>query len=136
MTPRVTLSEKTKPRTPAASCSRNTMVRQRENCGGAGGKRRQSITALGRSFPGPQGGLGGHRPLLPDTPATPHIHSEGSCLWDAVLGWSPSGFPGPSSTGRRGQHRPWGQQGTKETERFQEGEAQGGGARAFPGGRP
>ena len=33
MTPSVTLSEKMKPRTPAASCSRNTMVRQRENCG-------------------------------------------------------------------------------------------------------
>ena len=30
--PSATLSEKTKPRIPAASCSRNTMVRQSENC--------------------------------------------------------------------------------------------------------
>ena len=46
------------------------------------------------------------------------------------------GFPGLSYIGRRGQHRPWGQQGTKETERFQEGEAQGGGARGLPRGSP
>lgn len=109
------MSEKTKPRTPAASCSRNTTVRQRENCGGAWQEEAVCYRA-GQGFPRATGTPGGHRPLLPDTP---HPTVWASCLWDAVLGvLALAGLPGLSSTGRSGQHRPGGSKGQNKLKGF------------------
>lgn len=83
MVPNVTLSENTKPRTPAASCSRNTMVRQSENYGTRVGKGDSLLPCWAGAPSRPWGGARGHGALLPDASYAVKAAASGMLSW----GW-------------------------------------------------
>lgn len=71
-----------KPRIPAASCSRNTMVRQSENCGEQAGKADSLLPRWAVAPPRAMESSGGPQGTSPRRPS----HGKGQCLWDTVLG--------------------------------------------------